>query len=114
MTCGPWNVASSNGSPTLLVPLERLAEEFDELVVAGVLHEHARRRRADLPCVAHDAAVRPFGGLLEVCVREDEERALPACLERDVLEIRGRGFHDAFCGRGAACEGYLVDAEVGR
>ena len=102
--------------------LERVAEDgdrphlvlepVDKGVVDALLHEDARRRRADLALVRHDADVRPGGGELEVGVVEDEQGGLAARLERDVLHGRRRHAHDLLARRGAAREGDLVDVRV--
>ena len=73
------------------------------------MHQDARRRRAHLALVVHDADVRPFGSLLEVRVAEDDKRRLAARLESDVLH-RPRGhLHDLLTGGRGAREGDLVD-----
>lgn len=92
--------------------LDRLAELRHELVVHALVHQDAARRRADLALVAHDADVRPLGGLLNICVREYEQRGLAAGLEGDVLHVDARRLHDVLPCRRRSGEGDLVNAEV--
>lgn len=64
---------------------EGLAEELDEGVVDALVYKNARGGGADLAHVGHDTRVRPFGRLLKVCVVKNEQWALAASFQCDVL-----------------------------
>jgi hypothetical protein len=86
----------------------------DDLVEDVLLDVEARARVAALALVEED----PVGGArdrdLEVGVLVQDLRALAAELERDLLEVAGRGLHDLAADLGRAGERDLVDRVVRR
>lgn len=54
----------------------------------------------------------PLGSLINIRILEYNTWALAAALERDVLEVVGRGLHDGPAGVGAAGKGNLVHIHV--
>ena len=62
---------------------------------------------------SQDTVGRPVNGLLEICIVEDDVRALSAKLKGDVLEVTlGCGLHDLPADEGRTSECDLLDATV--
>jgi len=78
--------------------------------VAG--HDEAGRRGAGLPVVDVGRAHRGVDGGVEIGVRAQHERRLPAELEGDALDRLRRKLGDADAGRGGAGEADQVDVGV--
>ena len=98
--------------PDFTHALHLLLKQFHEALIHALLHQDPACGGAYLAHVTHDADMAPLHRLLQIRVFEDQERRFPARFERDVFHVYGCGFHDLFSGRGAACEGDLVDVEV--
>ena len=94
--------------------LDLLFEEGDEFLVDAFLHQDPARCGADLAHVRHDAHVRPFDRLLQIRVVEDQQRALAARLQGDVLHVHGRHLHNLPSCRRAPREGNLVHIQMAR
>ncbi len=100
------------------VRVERIAERqaarhlrqlIGELIVHLLLHEHARAGAADLALVHEDAERGAEHRRRHVSVGEDDVGRLAAELERDALQVAGRGLQDQLADFGRAGERDLVD-----
>src|SRR5262249_50929350 len=69
-------------------------------------------RGADLSRIEEDRARRALDGLLEIGVREDNDRRLAAELEGEPLEVASRRSKNRAADLGRPRERYLVDARM--
>lgn len=92
-----------------------LLEALNELVVDAFLDVDARSGTAALAVVEENTKVDPGDGIVNVCIVEDNVRALATELEGDLLQVgAGSGLHDLATNNGGASEGNLVDVHVCR
>ena len=85
-------------------------ERVNKRVGRASLDEHARARRAALPCVAEACLHRLARGLGDVRICENDVRALAAELERNALDVVRAELEQLGAGRGLTGKRNLVDA----
>ena len=103
------STALSSGEPTRSFSM-RARSFADEPLGDAFLHQQPRARAADLPLVEPDRVDHAFDHAVEVGVLEDDERALAAELERQLLARARRRLADDASHLGRAGERDLVDA----
>jgi hypothetical protein len=69
-------------------------------------------RETYLSLVVHDTKVAPLNSLLELRVGKDDGRALATTLERNVLQVVRRIFHDSPTSVGTTGKGNLVNIHM--
>ncbi|MGY4433470.1 hypothetical protein ACVWWO_005947 [Bradyrhizobium sp. F1.13.1] len=89
--------------------LAELGDAADELLVDRLLDEQPGAGAADLPRIGEHRHRGARHGGIEIGVREHDVRRLAAELERDTLEVAGRGANDRLARDMRAGEGNLVD-----
>ncbi len=91
---------------------KRRLELLQEFVGEFLDDDESLRGAAGLPGIVHPSPDRPFDGVFEIGVFEDDERVAAAELHRGWLEVLAGACRDASAGRDAAGQRHALDARV--
>ena len=89
-----------------------VADAFDDFVEDFLVHVEARTGAAALAVIEEDGAGGAGDGLVDIGIGEDDGGRFAAQLQRHLLQISGRGFHDQLAHFGGSGKGDLVDQIV--